>query len=243
MNSLKNFRILAMSTAILLSPVWADNAIYIDQIGSNSEIDITQDGSGNTIRGAAGSATKMELNGNSMNFNANIVGDTNSLIGAIIGDSTTVDLDIDGSNNIFNFDVDKDNVYGAANGTFTTNILGSGNTFDLDVGSEDAADGVVLTWDITGDYNTFDYDVDVNSAISTITAVGDYLNLTYDADGFDGHEFELTNTGNYNTIVIDQQSTLQKDVLKVDVTGSGTSQVPSSICISQSDSGSATGCP
>jgi len=239
----KNIQYFAMTALVLLSPVLADNAIYIDQIGSNSEIDITQDGSGNTIRGAASATTKMELNGNSMNFDANIVGDTNSLIGAIIGDSTTVDLDIDGSNNIFNFDVDKDNVYGAANGTFTTNILGSGNTFDLDVGSEDAADGVTLNWDITGDYNTFDYDIDVNSAISTITSVGDYLDLTYDADGYDGHEFELTNTGNYNTLVIDQQSTLQQDVLKIDVTGSGTSLAPSTICISQSDSGSATGCP
>jgi hypothetical protein len=239
----KNTRYFAMTALIMLSPVLADNAIYIDQIGSNSEIGITQDGSGNTIRGAASSTTKMELNGDSMNFDANIVGDTNSLIGAIIGDSTTIDLDIDGSNNIFNFDVDKDNVYGAANGTFTTNILGSGNTFDLDVGSEDAADGVTLNWDITGDYNTFDYDIDVNSAISTITSVGDYLDLTYDADGYDGHEFELTNTGNYNTLVIDQQSTLQQDVLKIDVTGSGTSLAPSTICISQSDSGSATGCP
>src|SRR6056300_1757488 len=239
----KNIQYFAMTALVLLSPVLADNAIYIDQIGSNSEIDITQDGSGNTIRGAAIGTTKMELNGNSMNFDANIVGDTNSLIGAIIGDSTTVDLDIDGSNNIFNFDVDKDNVYGAANGSFTTNILGSGNTFDLDVGSEDAADGVTLNWDITGDYNIFDYDIDVNSAISTITSVGDYLDLKYDADGYDGHEFELTNTGNYNTLVIEQQPTLQQDVLKIDVTGSGTSLAPSTICISQSDSGSATGCP
>jgi hypothetical protein len=99
-----------------------------------------------------------------------------------------------------------------------------------------------LNWDITGDYNVWDYDIDVNGAISNITSVGDYVNLTYDANGYDGHELDLNVSGNYVDFTILQQSTLQQDTLYLDVQGSGTSLSPSTICISQSDSGTATGC-
>ena len=49
------------------SPVWADNAIYIDQVGSGVDIDITQDGSGNKIGANDTDNTKMLIDGDDYN--------------------------------------------------------------------------------------------------------------------------------------------------------------------------------
>ena len=85
-------------------------------------------------------------------------------------------------------------------------------------------------------------DIDVGSFSNIVDWIGDNNTLTYDADGYDGHEMSLTGDGNYWNITIDQQSTLQKDLLSVEVNGDGTSQTNADVCISQSDSGTATGC-
>ena len=96
----------------LVGTAYADNEIYIDQVGDGGVIEIIQDGSGNKVGGSTSDTTKMLLDGDNMDFNVNISGGSNNLIGKIIGTST-VDIDIDGSTNDLLFDVDKDNTYGA----------------------------------------------------------------------------------------------------------------------------------
>jgi hypothetical protein len=49
-------------------------------------------------------------------------------------------------------------------------------------------------------------------------------------------------TTNYWDITVDQQSTLQADSVEIEIEGSGTSTTNNTVCISQSDSGTATGC-
>lgn len=224
------------------SPVWADNAIYIDQVGSGVDIDITQDGDGNVIGANDSDTTKMLIDGDDINLSIDAVGDTNKVLGNIVGDDIIFDLDIDGNTNTLNLSVDPTNTFGASNGDYVISITGGNNTADLDVGTNDAAGSLDLDWAIEGDFNEADVEIDVGSATSDLDWTGDNNSLTIDVDGYDGHEHTILGSGSYNDITIDQQSTLQKDTLSIEVEGSGTSTTSSEICISQSDSGTATGC-
>ena len=224
------------------SPVWADNAIYIDQVGSGVDIDITQDGSGNKIGANDTDNTKMKIDGDSVAISIDTVGDTNKVLGDIVGDDIILDMNIDGSTNTINLNIDPTNTYGASNGDYVIDLDGGNNTVDLDVGTNDAAGSLDLDWTLDGDFNAVDVEIDVGSSTSAIDWTGDENHLDIDVDGYDGHEHTITGSGNYNSLTIDQQSTLQKDSITVDISGSGTSTTDSTLCISQSDSGTATGC-
>lgn len=225
----------------LTSVAYADNEIYIDQVGDSSVIEIVQDGSGNKVGGSTSDDTKFLLDGDSMDFNVNISGGSNNLIGSIIGTST-VDIDVSGSSNDLFFDVDKDNAYGATNGNFVIDLTGGNNELDLDVGSLDTANDLDFDMIVDGDFNTADINIDASSLTFNMDMAGDNNNLLYNASGYDGHEFVLTGIGNYWDIEINQESTLQTDSLEIEYDGSGTSTTDSTICITQSDSGTSTGC-
>ena len=220
------------------SPVWADNAIYIDQVGSGVDIDITQDGDGNKIGANDTDDTKMLIDGDNVSISIDAVGDTNKVLGNIVGDDIILDMNVDGSTNTINLNIDPTNTFGASNGDY----VGGNNTVDLDVGTNDAAGSLDLDWTLDGDFNAADVEIDVGSATSAIDWTGDENHLDIDVDGYDGHEHTITGSGNYNSLTIEQQSTLQKDSITVDMSGSGTTTADSTLCISQSDSGTATGC-
>lgn len=224
------------------SPVWADNAVYIDQVGSGVDIDVTQDGSGNVVGDNDSDDTKMLIDGDDVTISIDAVGDTNKVLGNIVGDDINFDLDISGDTNTLNLSVDPTNTFGASNGDYVISITGGNNTADLDVGTNDAAGNLDLDWAIDGDFNTADVEIDVGSATSDIDWTGDNNELTIDVDGYDGHKHTILGSGSYNELTIDQQSTLQVDELEIELDGSGTSTTPSTLCISQSDSGTATGC-
>ena len=224
------------------SPVLADNAIYIDQVGSGVDIDITQDGDGNKIGANDTDSTKMLIDGDNINLSIDSVGDTNKILGNIVGDDIIIDMNVDGSTNTLNLNIDPTNTYGASNGDYVIDIDGGNNTVDLDVGTNDAAGSLDLDWTLDGDFNAADVEIDVSSGISAIDWTGDENHLDIDVDGYDGHEHTITGSGNYNSLTIEQQSTLQKDSITVDMSGSGTTTTDSTLCISQSDSGTATGC-
>lgn len=224
------------------SPLWADNAVYIDQVGSDVDIDVTQDGSGNKIGANNTDTTKMLIDGDSINLSYDAVGSSNELLGNIVGDSINFDMDVNGSTNVFGISIDPTNTFGASNGDYVIDITGSNNTGDLKVGTNDAADSLDLDWVFDGDFNSITTEIDVGSATSNIDWLGDNNTLTINLDGYDGHSHTITGSGSYNTLTIDQQSTLQSDNIGIDFSGSGTSGTPSNICISQSDSGTATGC-
>ena len=224
------------------SPLLADNAIYIDQIGSGVDIDITQDGSGNKVGGSADDDTKMIVSGDNITMSIDAVGSSNSIIGNIVGEGSTIDFDIVGSTNSIDFNIDPTNTYGATDGDYTLNISGGDNDLELNIGTEDAASNGTFDWIVDGDFNTATINIDVGSFNNTVDWVGDNNTITYDADGYDGHTLNVLGDGNYWNLTVDQQSTLQVDELEIELDGDGTSHTPATICISQSDSGTATGC-
>jgi len=222
--------------------VYADNEIYIDQVGDAATIEIVQDGTGNKVGGSTSDTTKMLLDGDSIDFNINLSGGANNIIGSLIGDTSTVDIDIVGSSNDLLFDVDKDNAYGATGGDYKIDISGGNNDLDFDFGSLDTANDVDFDFVLDGDFNTGDINIDASSLTFNMDAVSDNSTFLYNASGYDGHNFVLTGTGNYWDIEVNQESTLQSDSLEIDYEGSGTSTTNATICITQSDSGLNTNC-
>jgi len=221
--------------------VYADNEIYIDQVGNGATVEIIQDGSGNKLAGATTGTTKFLIDGADMDFNVNLSGGSNNLIGSIIGTST-VDIDVNGSSNDLFFDVDKDNSFGATNGNYLVDITGGNNSIDWDFGSLDTANDVDFDFVLDGDFNTGDINIDASSLTFNMDVVSDNSNLLYNASGYDGHNFVLTGTGNYWDIEVNQESTLQSDSLELNYDGSGTSTTDATICITQSDGGLTTTC-
>ena len=243
MNTLqKSFIVMLFLVCSGTSPLLADNAIYIDQIGSGVDIDITQDGSGNKVGGSADDDTKMIVNGDNITMSIDTVGSTNSVIGNIVGEGSTIDIDVSGSTNTVDFNVDPTNTFGATDGDYTLNISGGNNDLDLNVGTAAAANNGSLNWTVDGDFNSATIDVDVSNFSNTLDWMGDNNTIAYDADGYDGHTFNVSGSGNFWDMSISQQSTLQVDELEIELDGDGTNTTPATICISQSDSGTATGC-
>ena len=124
MNNIRKIFVMLFLVNAGTSPVWADNAIYIDQIGDGVNIDITQDGSGNKVGGSSSDTTKMKLQGDNINFSIDTVGSTNSIIGDIVGGGSDIDIDIAGSTNSINWNIDPTNTYGATDGNYTLGITG-----------------------------------------------------------------------------------------------------------------------
>ena len=218
-----------------------DNTIYIDQVGSGSDINLTQDGSGNIIAGSLDGTTAMKIDGDNSAVSISTVGSTNKVIGNIIGTTTTV-IDIDGDTNSLAIDVDPTDTYGGDSSDIKIDLDGNSASIDLDIATDDQATGLVLDWTLLGDYFNLDYNIDSNDVDTYLDIDGDNVSIAYDADGYDGHTSSITGVGSNIDITIDQQSTLQSDNVTVEFSGSGTTTTPATLCISQSDSGSATGC-
>ena len=174
------------------------NDIYVTQSGDSLDLDITQDGSNNTVgnsttaSASAGATTILNIDqvGSSNVITYQIAGATYTGVINLVGNSNNVDLNCDsgGSNSSC----------GTANAVI--NFTGSSNDIDLDIGQTSSASSADV--DIVGqsgsDSNVVAATVDGNSAILTITVNGDTNNYLIDIDGNGdsvGHTLIHSHTG------------------------------------------------
>ena len=224
----------------VVSFLYADNEVYVDQVGATFNLDIEQLGSSNLIGGVnavSGTMTALDLDGTTMTLDINQIGDSNKFLGDITADTFTGFFEFDGDSNTFNIQTDPTNTYGADSGNFNVDVTGSSNTFTLDVATNDLASTLDLDWIIQGDSNTFDFDIDYDLATNYVDVDGDSNTINFDADGYSSGYFYLDHTGNSRTFNIDQQSTLASDWLQINSSGSS-----GTVCVIQSDGGTATSC-
>ena len=139
----------------------ADNKIYVDQAGDTLSSTLKQDGGGNTI---GTSTTDFTIKGDTMTFNVEQIGSTNTLDGHVVGDDSDTVISVTGSSN----DIDLN----CATATTTagagkcedvdTNITvdGSSNDMVIDIGQNTDASGLNLDINVTGGSNTIDMDLD-----------------------------------------------------------------------------------
>lgn len=220
--------------------IFADNEIYVDQVGTTFNLDIEQLGSGNLIGGSdavSGTMTALDLDGTTMTLDINQIGDNNEFLGDITSDTFTGFFEFDGDSNIFDIQVDPTNVYGADSGNFNVDVTGSSNTFDLSVATSDLASALDLDWFIYGDSNSITATIDYDQATNYMDIDGDLNTITFDADGYASGYFYLDHTGNSRTFNIEQQSTLASDWLQITSSGNN-----GTVCVIQNDGGTTTTC-
>jgi len=192
------YKLISIVMLMLMTSLSYANDIYVTQSGATLDLDITQDGSNNTVGNSTtaststGATTTLNIDqiGNSNVITYQIAGATYTGVINLVGNSNNVDLNCDsgGSNSSC----------GTANAVI--NFTGNSNDIDLDIGQTSSATSIDA--DIVGqsgsDSNVVAATVDGNSAILRITVNGDTNNYLIDIDGNGdavGHTLIHSHTG------------------------------------------------
>ena len=192
------YKLISIVMLMLMTSLSYANDIYVTQSGATLDLDITQDGSNNTVGNSTtaststGATTTLDIDqiGSSNVITYQINGATYTGVINLVGNSNNVDLNCDsgGSNSSC----------GTANAVI--NFTGNSNDIDLDIGQTSSATGIDA--DIVGqsgsDSNVVAATVDGNSAILRITVNGDTNNYLIDIDGNGdavGHTLIHSHTG------------------------------------------------
>ena len=222
---------------------FADNEIYIDQSGATANLDIEQQGSSNIIGGlnsVTGTMTALDLDGASMTLDINQIGSSNKFLGDIFADSYTGFFNFSGDSNVFTMQTDPSNTFGADNSNVNVQVTGNTNNLTLNQATAALASALDLDWIIQGSGNSLTADIDIDGATNYMNIDGNDNTITYDGDGTNASAnayFHLTHTGGSRNIDVTQQSTLARDWLQINSTGSN-----GTFCINQNDQGTTTSC-
>lgn len=223
---------------------FADNEIYIDQSGATANLDIEQQGSSNIIGGlnsVTGTMTALDLDGASMTLDINQIGSSNKFLGDIFADSYTGFFNFSGDSNVFTMQTDPNNTFGADNSNVNVQVTGNTNNLTLNQATAALASALDLDWIIQGSGNSLTAGIDIDGATNYMNIDGNDNTITYDGDGTNASAnayFHLTHTGGSRNIDVTQQSTLARDWLQINSTGSN-----GTFCINQNDQGTTTSCP
>lgn len=215
------------------------NEIYIEQIGDNLDLDITQDGQNNEFGDSVADA---KLLGDDMTFNITQTGDTNKIDASINGSDYTGTWVFTGSNNDVELTCDPVGGVKCDNVTLNITTTGDSNIFDVFLGATADASGLIANFTITGDGNVIQTAVDGanaditvtidsdsnNNSTSTVNDVGtgnstgsggNLLDIVITGDGdTNGHKIILDLTGGGNNLSI-AQSGIRDNLVDLDLTG------------------------
>jgi len=174
------------------------NDIYVTQSGDTLDLDITQDGSNNTV---GNSTTASSVIGATATIDIDQVGNSNVLTFDVNGATYTGTFNVTGNSNNIDFNCDSTGSKSScATVTASVTMVGNSNDIDLDIGeSADAANTTAtITSAASDDSNVIAAAIDGKSAILTITVDGDTNNWLIDIDGdgdVNGHTYIHTHTG------------------------------------------------
>jgi hypothetical protein len=182
------------------------NSIFIDQSGSNPDVNMTQEGSGNKM----GSASRPVY-----------------LRGA---DQVIVGIQR-GNNNLLNLEVINAGTGSTVGAKVTVQQIGNGNTVDAVCGRGTASDGSTalsdcknadLNWKFTGNTNELQFRGTGEDLKSAVTVSGNGNKFIIDSIG-NKHTQTLKVTGDNNEFNLNQTSTGSSgSSIQVDQTGTGT---------------------
>ena len=204
-----------MMAGMLSSGAWA-NDVYVEQIGDNSTVSITQTGAGNMVNG-------------------NLAGLGNSDDPALIrGDLNDVTINQLGSGNILSLILNNEN-----NGTGATVVLsadGSSNTQNVSCGTalSSSCNASIIRSEIVGSNNNTVQTLSGGAIKSTIAINGSWNNVTHTASGVGFHSGEITVSGSgsngaANAVTLTQSGALTKNAV---ITSNGSNN---NVIVTQSD--------
>lgn len=204
-----------MASGMMSSGAFA-NDVYVEQIGDNSTVSITQTGAGNLVNGNVGGTGNMD-------DAALIKGDLNSVTITQIGASNTVSMIINNE----------------SNGTGSTVVVsadGSNNNQTIGCGTalSSSCNASVIRSEITGNSNNTVQTLSGGAVKSTININGSYNNVTHTASGAGLHSGEIVVSGSgssqlANAVTLTQSGALTKNAV---ITSNGSSN---NISVTQSD--------
>lgn len=191
------------------------NDIYMEQVGSNNQITIVQDGAGNIINGGGGV-------GSSTNAYVNTQG-------------ATINIDQIGSQNVLNLNINNPNM--ASGMVVTSTANGSGNEQTISCGSSGApnCNATTITQNINGNDNKVSTTLSGGAVSSIINVTGNKNDVSHTASGAGAHSANIAVTGsgasiqNPNVVAVTQSGALAKSVT---ITSNGSNN---NISINQSD--------
>ena len=165
-----------MVSGTMSSGAWA-NDVYVEQIGDNSSVSITQTGAGNLVNGNVGGT------GNTDDA-ALIRGDLNDVTINQIGASNTISMIIN-------------NESSGTGSTVVVSASGSGNNQTIGCGTSVSSDcnASVIRSEITGNNNNTVQTLSGGVVQSKIAVNGNYNNVTHTASGVGLHSGEITVSG------------------------------------------------
>jgi len=233
-------RILTIMLMLMSGSSVLANEIYIDQIGDNLDLDITQDGQDNKV---GTSQTDMTLAGDDMTFAITQTGNFNEIVATIKGTDYTGTWQFTGNTNTVDLQCSSTSTGDCDTVTLNITTTGSDNTFDFDIGENEDADSATVSFTVTGDNNIINSDIDGTSAVLTVVMnnanslattsansdEGNKLDIDMDGNGDSaGHTVILDITGGGSTYDIDQSgvndatvnATFDGDSQDVDITQS-----------------------
>lgn len=204
-----------MMSGMVSSGAWA-NDVYVEQIGDNSTVSITQTGAGNMING--------NVDGTGNNDDpALIKGDLNNVTISQIGASNTIKMIINNE----------------SNGTGSTVVVsadGSGNNQTIGCGTalSSSCNASIIRSEIIGNNNNTVQTLSGGVVQSKIAITGNYNNVTHTASGVGLHNGEITVTGSgtsqvANAVTLTQSGASNKNAV-INSNGSN-----NNISVTQSD--------
>ena len=188
-----------LATTVILSLGAQANEVYIEQVGSGSTINITQQGTDNRIGDAAAPAY---IGSGSNTVTIDQIGSTNVLDMVVNGADTNVTVSTTGNNNIQEINCGTTISAGCSGSTITQTITGDSNDVKQNLGS-----GANHTSNITvtGDTNLVTHTSTATGTTSAdITVSGNTNTVAVTQSGMLNKSVTVTSTGNSNTVNITQ---------------------------------------
>jgi hypothetical protein len=196
----KQISAILLATVVLYGGVSA-NEVYIEQVGDNSSIAITQDGTGNKV-GDSGAGNEAFVGGGSNAVTIDQIGSNNTLAMVVNGAAASVIVDVTGSGNESTINCGTTQSAGCSGSTIKQVITGDDNivTQNLGTGANHYSE-----INIAGSTNTVTH-TSTNSGASTvnITATGDLNTIGVTQSGITAKTVSVNTTGNSNTVSITQ---------------------------------------
>jgi hypothetical protein len=204
-----------MASGMLSSGAFA-NDVYVEQIGDNAIVSITQTGAGNMVNG-------------------NLDGLGNPDDAALIrGDLNDVTISQIGAGNILSLILNNE-----SNGTGTTVVVsadGSSNTQNISCGTalSSSCNASIIRSEITGNNNNTVQTLSGGAIQSKIAINGNWNNVTHTASGVGFHSGEITVSGSgtngaANAVTLTQSGALTKNAI---ITSNGSNN---NVIVTQSD--------
>lgn len=205
---------LSMVMFISSAAVAADNKIYIDQVGDNLNLTLTQTGTSNRV---GLSNERSTLTGNGQTVDITQDGSTNSIDMNVTGNDATVELSQTGSGN--ELTLNCGDITSCASAEIRSLVTGDYNTSTITGNASD----LKYVETIIGDYNTSVITMtgSKGTILSTLTGSSNQVTINQSAIDMLGSEVNLDMTGSNNIVDVTQEGTEQQIL---DITTNGDNQ-------------------